>query len=365
MPDRRRIVPTPPANRLVVVLAYDGLCTFEFGCAVEVFGLDRPEMGPGWYRYAVAAAEPGPLRAAGGLSVTADAGLEALGRAGTIIIPGWRGAASPVPEPLCVALRAAHANGARLLSLCSGVFVLAATGLLDGRRATTHWRYHEALAAKHPAIRIVPDVLYVDEGELLTAAGSAAGLDLMLHLVRRDYGPEAANSVAHRLVIPAHREGDQVQRLLRPVRKARGPGLRLAAVLDAVQADPAQDWTIARLARAAALSPRGLHRRFQEATGQSPGAWLITARLRRACDLLLDPTRPVADIAAEAGFGSTATLRLHFRSRFGTTPSAYRDRYAPRGSATPTSASRVTIPASLASSQPSVPAGRRGSTIQR
>ena len=177
---------SPPANPLVVAVAYDGLCTFEFGCAVEVFGLPRPEMGSSWYRFAVAAAEDGPLRATGGLTVAAGGGLGLLARAGTVIVPGWRDAEASVPEPLCAALRDAHAAGARVLSLCSGAFVLAAAGLLDGRRATTHWRYFEALAARHPALTLVPDVLYVDEGSVLTAAGSAAGLDLCLHLVRRD-----------------------------------------------------------------------------------------------------------------------------------------------------------------------------------
>jgi AraC family transcriptional activator FtrA len=324
MPNGRRIVPKPPTDLLVAVLAYDGLCTFEFGCAVEVFALHRPEMGPRWYRYAVAAAEPGPLRAAGGLTVTPDGGLEVLAEAGTIVVPGWRGAEAPVPEALLDTLRVAHARGARILSLCSGVFVLAAAGLLAGRRATTHWRYHAALAARHPDIRIVPDVLYVDEGSVLTAAGSAAGLDLMLHLIRRDFGPEAANSVAHRLVIPAHRDGAQAQRLARPVPRPRGNGSRLAAVLDQVRQSLHEEWTVARLARAAATSPRGLHRRFREATGMSPGHWLIAERVRRAQELLEAHDTSVEEVAAACGFGSPATLRLHFRARLGTTPSAWR-----------------------------------------
>jgi AraC family transcriptional activator FtrA len=324
MPNARRIVPKPPANPLVAVLAYDGLCTFEFGCAVEVFALPRPEMGPGWYRYALAAAEPGPLRAAGGLTVIPDGGLEVLGRAGTIVVPGWRAAEAPVPEAVCEALRDAHGRGARVLSLCSGVFVLAAAGLLAGRRATTHWRYHATLAARHPDIRIVPDVLYVDEGSVLTAAGSAAGLDLMLHLVRRDFGPEAASSVAHRLVVPAHRDGAQPQRLRRPVPRPRSSAARLAALLDRVRQGLHEDWPIARLAEAAATSPRGLHRRFREATGMSPGNWIIAERVRRAQDLLEAHDASIEEVAAACGFGDPATLRLHFRQRLGTTPSAWR-----------------------------------------
>ena len=224
MPKRRRR-PQPLENRLVVALAYDGLCTFEFGVAAEIFGLDRPEMGNAWYRFRDAAIEPGPLRAMGGISVAADGGLSLVENAGTIIVPGWRGADSPVPQRLLKALRRAHKRGARLLSFCSGVFVLAATGLLDGRRATTHWRYSDTLASAYPEVTVVPDVLYVDEGNVLTAAGSAAGIDLSLHLVRRDWGAAAANSVARRLVVPSHRDGGQAQFIEAPVPEAteRGP----------------------------------------------------------------------------------------------------------------------------------------------
>ena len=228
---KRALRRKPPGNRLVVALAYDGLCTFEFGVAVEIFGLDRPEMGADWYRFRVAAADAGPMRAMGGIRVSVDGGLSLLERAGTIIVPGWRGADQPVPAPLVRALRRAHAKGARLLSFCSGVFVLAATGLLDGRRATTHWRYTERLAQAYPRIGVVADVLYVDEGSLLTAAGTAAGIDLSLHLIRRDWGTAAANSVARRLVVPPHRDGGQAQFIEAPVPAAReggrlGPGAR-------------------------------------------------------------------------------------------------------------------------------------------
>jgi AraC family transcriptional activator FtrA len=328
MPSSVKIMPNPtPANPLVVVLAYDGLCTFEFGCATEVFGLPRPEMGEGWYRFAVAAIEPGPLRATGGLRVEADGGMDLLAQAGTIVVPGWRGVEAPVPEPLCAALRAAHAAGARILSLCSGAFVLAAAGLLEGRRATTHWRYADRLVARHPGLRFVPDVLYVDEGSVLTAAGSAAGLDLCLHLVRRDFGPAAANRVARRLVLPAHRQGGQAQYVERPVPGARAADARIAPLLDQVRAALDQPWPVARLAAEAAASPRELHRRFREATGQSPGAWLLAERLAHARGLLEGPALPVEAIAAACGFGSAAVLRHHFRARLGTSPAAYRARF--------------------------------------
>ncbi len=317
----------PPANPLVVAVAYDGLCTFEFGCAVEVFGLPRPEMGPGWYRFAVAAAEPGPLRAAGGITVGVDGGLDVLAGAGTVIVPGWRAADAPVPEALCQALRAAHAAGARVLSLCSGAFVLAAAGLLEGRRATTHWRYFDALAARHAGLTLIPDVLYVDEGSVLTAAGSAAGLDLCLHLVRRDWGAGVANQVARRLVIPPHRAGGQAQYVDHPVATERAGGSRLASLLDQVRTTIDEDWPIQRLAAAAAVSPRALHRRFRDATGLSPGVWLLNERLRQARDLLEASVLPVDDVAAACGFGTGATLRHHFRRSMGTSPALYRSSF--------------------------------------
>ena len=327
--------PPPPSNPLVVAVAYDGLCTFEFGCAVEIFALPRPEMGPGWYRFAVAAAEPGPLRAAGGITIGVDGGLDLLPQAGTVIVPGWRSADAPVPESLCAALRSAHAAGARVLSLCSGAFVLAAAGLLDGRRATTHWRYFERLAGRHPTLTLVPDVLYVDEGQVLTAAGSAAGLDLCLHLVRRDWGPAIANQVARRLVVPPHRDGGQAQYIERPVPRARAGGVRLAGLLDAIRAALHEAWSIDRMAGFAAVSPRALHRRFLDATGLSPGAWLLAERLGRARELLEADATAMDDVAAACGFGSAATLRHHFRTRLGTSPSAYRGRFGIRPAAAP------------------------------
>ena len=319
-------MPSPLSNRLVVALAYDGLCTFEFGIAVEVFGLDRPEMGPGWYHFLVAGERPGPLAAAGGITVAASAGPEALAKAGTIVIPGWRGIDTPVPEALSAALRAAHGRGARILSFCSGIAVLAASGLLEGRRCTTHWRHAEAVRRRFPGLRLDPSVLYVDEGSVLTAAGTAAGLDLCLHLIRRDFGAEAANTVARRLVVPPQREGGQAQFIPRPVPKR--PGTRLAPLLDAVRAKIGEDWPLERMAAEAAMSLRALHRRFQEAVGLSPGAWLLAERVARAQELLETTAMPVEQVAEAAGFGSAATLRLHFRTRYGVSPAAWRARFS-------------------------------------
>ncbi|MFD2264746.1 transcriptional regulator FtrA [Lacibacterium aquatile] len=320
-------IETSIANPLVVTLAYDGLCTFEFGVAVELFGLSRPEMGPNWYRFAVAGLDEGPMRATGGVRVVADGGLDLLAEAGTIVIPGWKGVDVPVPEVLSTALRAAHGRGARIMTICSGVFALAATGLLDGRRATTHWRYIDRLKAAYPAIEVAPDVLYVDEGQLLTSAGSAAGIDLGLHLVRRDFGTEFANAVARRLVVPPHREGGQAQFIERPVPTVR-EGQRLGPLLDRMRRSLDQDLNIAGMAQDAGMSQRTFLRRFKSTTGTTPGEWLLNERLSHARALLEGGQRSIEDIAAACGFGSTATLRHHFRQRLATSPAAYRARFA-------------------------------------
>ena len=312
----------------VVALAYDGLCTFEFGCTVELFALARPELGVPWYEFAVCAAERGPLRAAGGIQVRVRHGLKLLDTADTIVIPGWRCAQEPPPAVLLERLRQAFARGARLCSICSGVFVLAAAGVLDGRRATTHWRYADQLARAYPQIRVEPNALYIDEGRVLTSAGSAAGLDMLLHLVRSDFGARIANLVAQRLVIPPHREGDQTQFVPRPL-PADGRG-RLARLMDFVRAHPGRPHTLAALARHAAMSPRTLQREFVAATGQAPHAWLTGERIERAKELLESTRLTVAAIAERTGLGSAESLRHHFRHRVGTTPVAYRRRFARR-----------------------------------
>lgn len=206
--------------------------------------------------------------------------------------------------------------------------MLAATGLLDGKSATTHWRYAAALTARFPTIRFAPDVLYVDEGSLLTAAGSAAGLDLCLHLVRRDWGPAKANMVARRLVLPAHRQGGQAQYVETPLAPARHSGSRIGPLLDRVLARLDEDWPLTRLAADAALSLRSLHRHFIETTGQSPGTWLLSARLAHARDLLETTGLTIDAIAEASGFGTAAQLRHHFNRSLGTTPSAYRTKFA-------------------------------------
>ncbi len=314
-----------PERHIVAAVAYDRLCTFEFGCTVELFALPRPELDVPWYDFAVCAAERGPIRATGGIAVQVSHSLRLLERADTIVMPGWRDADEAPPEELLCKIRQAYDRGARLCSICSGVFVLAAAGVLAGKRATTHWRYVARLASRYPDITVEPNALYVDEGRVLTSAGSAAGLDMLLHLVRKDFGAKVANQVAQRLVIPPHREGGQAQFVPRPVSSDdRG---RLAKLLDWLRAHLAAEHTIESLAQRASMSTRTLQREFKAATGLAPYAWIVRERIERAKELLETGRLPAQRIAERVGMGSAESLRHHFRERVGTTPSQYRARF--------------------------------------
>lgn len=320
----------PPRQPRVVAVAYDGLCTFEFGIAVEIFGLPRPEMGNHWYRFAVAGIEDGELNATGGIRVVTDGGLDLLENADTIVIPGWRGCESPVPQALCDALCRAHARGCRVLSICSGVFVLAAAGLLNGRQATTHWRYTEYLQHHYPAIDVVDDVLYVDQGNVFTSAGSAAGLDLCLHVVRLDFGLEAANQVARRLVIQPHRDGAQKQQVARPVARDR-ESLRVGALFDYLHQNITGSHTVRSLAERAGMSERTFLRRFHEATGKTPARWLLDERLSLAQHHLTTSRASMEIVAELSGLINAKNLRLRFQQCFAMTPLAYRKKHASLG----------------------------------
>lgn len=313
-------------KHLVVALAYDRLCTFEFGCVVELFALDRPELGVPWYGFEVVAVEPGPIRAAGGIQVQAQYEPALLAQADTIVIPGWRDADEAPPPALVAAIRAAYERGARLCSICSGVFVLAAAGVLDGKQATTHWRYTARLAQRYPKIAVRPDDLYVDTGQVITSAGSAAGIDMLLHLVRRDYGARIGNMVAQRLVVAPHREGGQAQFL--PRLMAHDEQGRLSRLMDWLRSNPALPHTVKSMAQQAAMSQRTLQRQFQDATGMGALEWLIHERIALATDLLENPDIPLAQVAERAGFGSEESLRHHFRRLAATSPGAYRRRFA-------------------------------------
>lgn len=329
LPDNTRIMTTlrhPAARHRVVALAYDGLCTFEFGVAVEVFGLPRPEMGDKWYDFAVAAVDAGELRATGGIRIMAEGGLELLAEADTVVIPGWRGADHPVPPALCRALQEAWQRGCRIISICSGVFVLAAAGLLNGRKATTHWRYTDLLREHYPAIVVLDDALYYDEGNVMTSAGSAAGIDLCLHVVREDFGIEAANSVARRLVVQPHRDGAQTQHLARPVARTR-ESRQLGLLFDYLHQHLAGSHTVAALAQRTAMSERTFLRRFQEATGTTPARWILHERLLRAQSLLTQTRMSIELIARHSGFANAASLRHHFQQQHALSPAAYRKKF--------------------------------------
>ncbi len=305
-------------------MAYEGLCTFEFGIVVEMFGLPRPELDS-WYSFSVCGLENRPLHATGGITVTPQKGLSGLRQANTIIIPGWRNPDEPPPQKLTRALLNAHQRGVRLVSICSGIFVLAATGLLNGRRATTHWRYLDKLTRAFPLIQLQPDVLYVDQQDILTSAGSAAGIDLCLHIIRKDFGTVVANKVARRLVISPHREGGQAQFIDKPVGEEAHPWL--SHLLDWAQIRLHLPITVEQLAKEAHVSKRTLSRRFAETTGTSPLHWIAGLRVRRAKDLLETTTLSVEEIAQQCGFQSAAVLRHHFRIRVKLSPNTYRNRF--------------------------------------
>lgn len=313
---------------LVVALLYDGLCTFEFGIVAEIFGLARPEMGESWYRFASCGIEDGPLRAHGGFMLAPDHGPELIDEADIVVVPGWRGIDERVPQNLIDLLRSAHARGARLVSICSGAFVLAATGLLDGATATTHWRYAEAMRSRHAGIRVDQDSLYRSQGRIFTSAGSAAGIDLLIEIVRQDFGAEAANSVARRLVMPAHRTGGQAQFLERPVPAAHQSAV--APLLDRIRLDLRASWTLGRMANECNMSLRTFVRRFIEATGTPPGEWLIDERVEAVKRLLVLRRHSIDEIAAAVGLGSVDTLRHHFKKRTGVSPKAYQDQFGGR-----------------------------------
>jgi AraC family transcriptional regulator, transcriptional activator FtrA len=316
----------PRLNPLVVAVTYDGLSLFAFACATEIFGLERPEVGPGWYRFATCSPTGRPVRGEYGIRMAVDGGLELLAKAGTVIIPGWHDIEAPVPPALVRALRSAHQRGARLLSICSGSVVLAATGLLDGRRMTTHWRFAAQVQRRFPLTQVDPHVLYIDDGSLLTSAGSASGLDLCIHLVRRDFGSAVANQVARRLIIPPHREGGQAQFVERPIdRREQGS---LSAMLEHLQRNLHEPTTNARLSRQAAMSERTFIRRFRAATGMTPADWLTRARIDRVRELLESTTLPIDEIVARTGLGTPSTLRHHFRRRLGLSPVAYRRQFS-------------------------------------
>lgn len=309
------------ARHRVVALLNPPQSPFELGCAAEVFGTVRPGV-PARYDFRVCAERPGPLETTAGYAMLVDSGLTALTTADTVIIPGWQPPGVPAPRSVVTALRAAHRRGARIVAICTGAFVLAQAGLLDGRRATTHWRHAAQLAASFTDVHVDPDVLYVDHGDVATSAGTGAGIDLCLHLVRSDHGAAHADQIARNMVLPPRREGSQRQYAARPA--AAVPDESLAPLLEWATARLGTDLTVGRLAGHAGLSNRTLARRFTEQLGTSPGRWLLGQRLESARVLLEQTDLPVEAVAARVGLASALNLRRRFRTHLGTTPGAYR-----------------------------------------
>jgi AraC family transcriptional regulator, transcriptional activator FtrA len=312
-----------PRGPQVSVLLYEGMSAFEIGIVTEVFGMPRPELDVDWYQLAICSERPGPVPIVGGATIHANGGLDVFASAQTVIVPGVSDVHGDCSPEVIAALRLARQRGSRVVSICSGAFALAAAGLLDGRRATTHWQYAGLLAQRFPLVEVDADVLYIDDSDVLTSAGSAAGLDLCLHLVRKDYGPTIANAVARRLVIAPHREGGQAQFIEAPV-VGDSADDRVTQSMQWALANLAKPLTVASLARHAHMSTRTYLRHFGRSTGSSPIRWLITQRVHASLPLLEKTDLPVETIATTVGFESVVTYRHHFGRTMRTSPSAYR-----------------------------------------
>ncbi|MCX5235814.1 helix-turn-helix domain-containing protein [Streptomyces prunicolor] len=319
----------PPVRpHRVAVIVDEGTNPFEVGVATELFGLPRPELGLSGPLYEVLVCAPAPeVRMNHGFfTLTGAHGLDAVDSADTLVVPGRPDNVVPRGGDVLDAIRRTHARGARVMSLCTGSFALAEAGLLDGRRATTHWMWADRFRALHPRVRLEPDVLFVDDGDILTASGSAA-LDLGLHVVRRDHGAEIANAVSRRLVFAAHRDGGQRQFVERPLPDV--PDESLAPLLAWAQERLGEPLTVAELAARAAVSPATLHRRFRAQLGTTPLAWLTGERVALACRLIERGEERLDVVAARCGLGTGANLRVRLRKETGLSPSAYRRRFGP------------------------------------
>ena len=310
----------------VVALVGRDTSMFDVAVAYEVFGR-RPPVEIPWYRFTVATEVPGAVPLDLGLNLTIERGLSSFRTADTIIVAGWpeTAVASPV---LVRALRSAHRRGVRMVSFCSGTFLLAAAGLLDGRRATTHWDATDRFQSRYPDVHIDDDVLYVDNGDILTSAGSASAIDLAIHLVRSDHGSHVANLVARQLVVAPHRHGGQAQFVTTPAMTV-APDDNLAGTLEWVIGHLECDLSLSTMAHNANLSPRQFSRRFKQTTGTTPHQWLLRQRILRARELLEQGTMSIEDVARHSGFGSTAAMRPHFTRFVTTSPAAYKRNFAP------------------------------------
>lgn len=318
-------------RKTVAVAVYDGLPGFEYGIVAEFFGLIRPGLEKNWYDFKPCRVERGELKSTHGFSIRPKNGLKDLAEAHTIIVPGWRrrttehGKHVP-PKPAFInALRTAYNNGARIVSVCNGVFVLGYAGLLDGKKATAHWLHTEELQRTFPKAKVIEDRLYIHDGRISTSAGSAAGLDLCLSIIRKDFGVEVANMVARRMVVPAHREGGQSQ-YVEPVVFATDDD-DFGPVLDWMTKHLAESFTLGEIADHFAMSLRTFQRRFQNLTGYAPLTWVNHNRVTKARGMLEATELTIEQVAHRSGLGSTANMRKHFDRLLGTTPSAYRSAF--------------------------------------
>lgn len=315
----------------VAVLVLPNVVPFDLVIAGQIFGYRTPGNVPAYYRMLVCGLAPGLVTMAGGIPVGVPLGLEALAEAETVVVPGLDDVEAPVPESAVAAIHAAATRGARMVSICTGSFVLGEAGVLDSHRATTHWAHTERLAQRFPKATVDPRVLYVDDGRVMTSAGMAAGIDLCLHIVRLDHGAEAANTIARRMVVAPHRDGGQAQFIEQPVPVTRDSMVqRIQAWALERLADPL---TVEDLARQANTSARHLTRRFNEELGITPLKWLQRERVRLAQRLLEQTEIPVERIAERAGFGSAIALRRQFMEVVGTTPARYRTTFRGRSTA--------------------------------
>ncbi|HET6314113.1 MAG TPA: helix-turn-helix domain-containing protein [Chloroflexia bacterium] len=308
----------------VATVAYDAVNPFELAVATEVFGFERPELGVPWYGFLICGVEPRPIRTSVNMFLSTPYSLQHLAQADTVIVPSSRPGVVPVPEALLAALRQAYERGARIIAFCTGAFILAEAGLLTGRRVTTHWAWAAELAERYPGVRVDPMGLYIDDGQVLTSAGTAAAIDLSLHIVRKDYGADIAAAVARRMVVPPHRDGGQAQYIETPLFTTSAQEEPFGTTLSWVACHLHLDLSVEQIAERAMMSPRTFARRFRSTLGITPYRWLIQQRIVLAQRLLETTTEPIEQVAERCGFGSAAALRLHFQRLLHISPQTYR-----------------------------------------
>jgi AraC family transcriptional activator FtrA len=312
------------AHRIAIIVPRS-FTLFGLAAAVEAFAYPRPELDLDWYEVRICSAEPGPAQALDGLfTAHIEHGMEAVDQAQTVVAPQADTLDHPADQVVLDAVRRAHERGARLVSFCTGAFVLAAAGVLDGREAATHWKFAARLARDYPRVRVNDQVLYIDDGQILTSAGTAAAVDLSLHILRKDHGARVARHIARSMVVPPHRDGGQAQFVMSPIPEAAMSQDGVHRALQHASAHLDQTLGLSEMAALAFMSTRNFSRRFREVTGTTPSKWLLSQRLTRVRELLEETDEPIERIAQLTGFGSAVTLRQRFAQTLRTSPTAYR-----------------------------------------